>query len=78
MPRMIQLLPLEVSGSKCFTVSELAVDLCVSRQTMWRWRREGEIPSGSRFRNRQVVFTPEKADAVLEYANRVEPITEVG
>jgi len=69
-------MPLEVSGSKYFTASELAIELSVSRQTIWRWRREGKIPSGSRFRNRQVVFTPQEADAVLEYANRVEPITE--
>ena len=69
-------MPLEVSGSKYFTASELAIELSVSRQTIWRWRREGKIPSGLRFRNRQVVFTPQEADAVLEYANRVEPITE--
>ena len=46
----------------------------VLRQALWRWHPEGRIPSGSRYRGRQVVFSPEEMEQIRIYANRVEPI----
>jgi predicted site-specific integrase-resolvase len=46
----------------------------VSRQTLWRWRREGKVPAGHRFRDKLLVFTVEELEQILQFANRLEPI----
>ena len=56
----------------------LLEELDVSRQTLWRWRREGKIPQGHRYRDAKVVFTLAEAEEVRQFANRVEPIGDVG
>jgi len=56
------------------TATDVLEQVPVTRQTLWRWRQEGKIPAGHRYRNRQVVFTPDEVEAIREYANRVEPI----
>ena len=70
-------MPREVKGTQYFSVTEVAADLEVSRQTMWRWRKDGKIPPGHRFRDRQVFFTVSEVESVREYANHVEPIVDV-
>lgn len=67
---------LEIAGTPYIAGNELLRELEISRQTLWRWRREGRIPSGHRFRDGKVVFTKEEADEVRQYANRIEPIDE--
>ena len=67
---------LEIAGTRYFAAKELLGELDISRQTLWRWRREGRIPTGHRFRDGKVVFTQEEADEVRQYANRIEPIDE--
>ena len=57
-----------------FTASDVADQLEVSRQTLWRWRQDGKIPPGHRFRNRHVVFTPAEVREIEQYANRIDPI----
>ena len=67
-------MPREVNGAQYFSVTEVAADLEVSRQTMWRWRKDGKIPAGHRFRDRQVFFTEPEVKSIREYANHVEPM----
>jgi predicted DNA-binding transcriptional regulator AlpA len=64
----------EIEGVRYLTSAEVVESIKVSRQTLWRWRQEGHIPPGHRFRGKQVVFSPEEMDAIREYANRLEPI----
>ena len=64
----------EIDGISYFAAIEVCKALGVSRQTLWRWRQEGRIPAGHRFRNGQVFFTEAELDAVRDYANRIEPI----
>ena len=63
----------EIDGVLYYTASKVEQLAGISRQTLWRWRQEGKVPSGHRFRNRQILFTIQEVDAVVAYANRVEP-----
>lgn len=67
-------MPLEIRGLNYFTASEVAEQVGVSRQTLWRWRQEGSIPQGHRFRKKHVVFTPAEVREIDEFANRIDPI----
>jgi len=70
-------MPVEVNGVEYRSVSEAAETLGVSRQSLWRWRQEGRIPSGQKFRGKLVVFSPDEYAAIEEYANRIEPVEPV-
>lgn len=65
---------LEIEGTAYLSVSRLLEELNVSRQTLWRWRKEGKIPQGHRFRDGKVVFTEAEAKEIRHFANRIEPI----
>ena len=67
-------MPLEINGNTYVLATELAKQLGVSRQTMWRWRKNGSIPAGHKHRSGRVVFTEEEAEKIREFANRVEPL----
>ena len=68
------LMPTIVNEISYITASELLGELDVTRQTLWRWRQEGKIPAGHRYRGRHVLFSTEEAEAIKEFANRIEPI----
>jgi predicted DNA-binding transcriptional regulator AlpA len=65
--------PLEVKGVEYSTAPELLKELGITRQTFWRWRQEGSIPAGRRFRGHQLIFSAEETSRIREYANRIEP-----
>jgi excisionase family DNA binding protein len=67
-------LMIEVDGITYLSLNEISKRLNLSRQTIWRWRQQGKIPGGHRFRSRQVVFSSEEVEAIRQYANRIEPI----
>jgi predicted DNA-binding transcriptional regulator AlpA len=67
-------MPTEIKGSLYFSASELEQELAVSRQTIWRWRKDGRIPPGQRFRGNKVFFSATEAEDVRAYALRLEPI----
>jgi transposase-like protein len=64
---------MQIKGAEFFSGSDLAQELGISRQTLWRWRHEGKIPQGHRFRDKRIVFTAEEAQTVRDYATRLEP-----
>lgn len=64
----------EIRGTSYVGLSEIAEQLAISRQTIWRWRQEGKIPKGHRYRNRWVVFSPQEVESIREYTHRLEPI----
>jgi hypothetical protein len=67
------MMPIEIDGVSYFAAAEVAKEVRVSRQTLWRWRQDGKIPIGRRFRDRQILFSTAELEAVREYANRLEP-----
>lgn len=66
-------MPVELSTGRYFTASEIVDGLGMTRQTLWRWRRSGKVPSGHRFRDGQVLFNAIELEAISGFANRIEP-----
>lgn len=56
------------------TIAEIAGELGVSRQTLWRWRHKGQIPMGLRYRGRQVIFSKDDCELIRQFAQRLEPV----
>ncbi len=67
-------MPVQIQGEQYYTNSEVADELKVSRQTLWRWRDKQRIPVGMRYRTRQVLFTAGEVEEIRQFANRLEPI----
>lgn len=66
----------EINGKKYFQATEVAETVGVTRQTLWRWRRDGSIPVGSKYRGRQIVYTPTEVEIIRQFAERLEPIAD--
>lgn len=65
-----------IEGVDYVSASDAAREVGVSRQTLWRWRQDGKIPVGRRFRDGRVLFTEEEFAEIWRFANRLEPIDE--
>lgn len=66
-------MPIEVEGVQYITAQEAAEAVDVSRQTIWRWRKNRKIPVGYRYRNGQLLFSRQEFAAIRQYANRLQP-----
>ena len=71
-------MPITIQGRSYLTASDVLARIPVTRQTLWRWRQEGKIPAGYRYRGKQVLFSPEEVAVIEAYANRIEPIEPNG
>jgi hypothetical protein len=67
---------IEIDGEEYFSAAELITSLGIARQTLWRWRRQGKIPAGHRYRDRNLIFTSAEAEKIRQFANRVEDIEQ--
>lgn len=61
-----------IEGVQYYTTEEVAAAAGVSRQTLWRWRKAGQVPQGHTFRTRGVLFSQGERDRIVAFANRVE------
>lgn len=66
-------MPIEINGDRYVLATEAAETAGVTRQTLWRWRRDGKIPAGHKYRGRQIVFTYDELDLIQQFAERLEP-----
>jgi len=66
--------PIQIDGLDFFFMADIADEVGVSRQTLWRWRNDGKIPSGHRYRDGRVLFTAGEFAEIQGFANRLEPI----
>src|SRR5688572_23321989 len=64
----------QIDGTIYFMSGEVAKAVGVARQTLWRWRSEGRIPAGRRYRGRHVMFTEAELEAIGRFAHRLEPV----
>lgn len=64
---------IEIDGERYVPATVIARELGVSRQTLWRWRRDGTIPQGHVHRRRRLMFTADECRRIAEHANRIEP-----
>jgi predicted DNA-binding transcriptional regulator AlpA len=71
-------MPLAMESVEFFTNTEVTQKLGVSRQTLWRWRADGDILLGRRNRRKSVVFTKAEVDQIFALATKVEPIEADG
>ena len=63
-----------INDIEYFSSSELTESLNISRQTLWRWRQEGKVPQGHRFRDKRVCFTKDEVEIIKDFSTRIEPI----
>jgi predicted DNA-binding transcriptional regulator AlpA len=68
-------LSIKINGNTYFPATEVIKKLGIARQTLWRWRQEGKIPPGHRYRDKQLLFTSDEVEAIVQFANRIEPIS---
>jgi predicted DNA-binding transcriptional regulator AlpA len=66
-------MPVEIDQVSYMTADEVADLARVSRQTLWRWRQDGSVPQGLRYRGKQLLFTQADVQQVLDFAHRIEP-----
>ena len=66
----------EINGEKYLQATEVAEAIGVTRQTLWRWRRDGSIPVGSKYRGRQIIYTPTEVETIRQFSQRIEPIND--
>ena len=63
-----------VDGTTYWTVTGIAQQLGIARQTLWRWRRDEKVPKGRLYRGQIVLFSEEEAARIYEFANRLSPL----
>jgi len=64
-------MPVDVDGVTYYSASDVAQEVGISRQSLWR--QEGKVPSGRKYRDRQILFTAGELGQIKDYANRLEP-----
>ena len=69
---------IEIAGVTYYSASDIHKRIGITRQTLWRWRKESKIPQGLRYRDHQIVFTENEVELIFEYANRLEPVEPSG
>ena len=70
---MEPLMTIAIKGVEYWTEREVVEEMGVSRQTLWRWRKQGSVPPGRRYRDRNLLFTAEEVAAISGFAHRIEP-----
>jgi predicted site-specific integrase-resolvase len=65
----------KIAGMTYLLATHVAKHIGISRTTLWRWRHEGKIPLGRRYRNGLILFTPNEVEMVRHFADKLEPVT---
>ena len=68
---------IHVDGRLFYLTKDVVENLGISRQTLWRWRNEGKIPPGNRYRGNKIIFSEEEVNQIREYTEYIEPIEQI-
>ena len=64
---------LTIDDETYYSLRELTDLIGVSRQTLWRWRKEGRVPLGRKYRRKHLVFSEAETREIKRLADRLEP-----
>ncbi len=67
----------KIEGIDYVSSTEMTAELGISRQTLWRWRTEGKIPPGHKFRDGRVLFTLGEVEEIRRFSTHIEPLQGV-
>lgn len=67
-------MPLTVDAITYYTMKDAVDLLSITRQTLWRWRREGKVPQGRLFRRRRLLFSQSEFGQIEAFANKMESL----
>lgn len=70
-------MPIEINNTNYLLATEVAEIIGITRQTLWRWRRDGRVPSGNKYRGRQILYTREELEEIRQFSERLEPLERV-
>lgn len=76
-PQQVASSGVRIAGATYLSASQVAKQVGISRTTLWRWRHEGKIPLGRRYRNGLILFSAAEVRLVREYADRLEPLEPI-
>ena len=65
-------MPVSINGIDYFSAGEILRELGVSRQTLYRWRQDGKVPPGHRFRDGKLLFELNEVEEIREFASRID------
>jgi DNA-binding transcriptional MerR regulator len=63
---------MNINGAEFSTMSEVAEAAGVTRQTLWRWRADGRVSQGRRYRGRIILYTAAEREEICSFAHRIE------
>ena len=71
-------MPTNIENNMYYSAAEVTLKIGISRQTLWRWRREKKVPPGLRYRKTWILFTRKDLENIEHYANHLEPVDQAG
>ena len=65
---------IEIEGVEYYSASDIVEKIGISRQTFWRWRQQGKIPLGNKYRDGRILFTTNEYEKIYQFANHIVPV----
>jgi hypothetical protein len=65
---------ISIDGINYIAATDIIRLVGISRQTFWRWRQNGKIPAGYRYRDRRLFYTERELEEIRQYANKIEAL----
>ncbi len=70
-------MPVKIEGVNYVSSTEVLDEFDISRQTLWRWRTQGKIPAGHKFRDGRILFSDSELEEIRRFATHLEPLDQL-